>query len=152
MRIRRVRPGDLDEVLDIEHRSMPDPWQAAAVAGELQVANSVGWVALAAGRVQGYAFFRTCRPECELLRLAIEPESRRGGLGSALLDEALGSLTKEGYTCCYLEVRRSNEGAYRLYERSGFRQTGLRKNYYSQPVEDAAQLCRALNGNKGGML
>lgn len=149
MRVRQARPADLDEVLRIEHRSMPDPWSAIAVAAELRVANSAGWVATAEGRVQGYAFFRTCRPECELLRLAVEPESRGAGIGSALLRRALDHLERDGFSSCFLEVRSSNEGARRLYERSGFVRTGVRKNYYCRPVEDALQYCRDLTGTKG---
>ena len=146
-----MRPADLDGVLRVESRSMPDPWDSVAIAAELQVANSVGWVAIATGRVLGYAFFRTCRPESELLRLAVEPESRGGGVGRALLDRALSGLKDEGYTHCFLEVRRANTAARRLYQRAGFVQTGVRTNYYSQPVEDAVLLCRELTGVNGGL-
>jgi ribosomal-protein-alanine N-acetyltransferase len=151
VRVRQTQPADLDEVVRIEHQSMPDPWSAVAVAAELQVANSAGWVATAAGRVQGYAFFRTCRPECELLRLAVEPESRSAGIGSALLRRGLDYLGQDGFTTCFLEVRSSNEGARRLYERSGFVRTGVRKNYYCRPAEDAVQYCRDLTGTKGDL-
>jgi ribosomal-protein-alanine N-acetyltransferase len=151
VRVRQTQPADLDEVVRIEHQSMPDPWSAVAVAAELQVANSASWVATAAGRVQGYAFFRTCRPECELLRLAVEPESRSAGIGSALLRRGLDYLGQDGFTTCFLEVRSSNEGARRLYERSGFVRTGVRKNYYCRPAEDAVQYCRDLTGTKGDL-
>jgi ribosomal-protein-alanine N-acetyltransferase len=35
-----------------------------------------------------------------------------------------------------LEVRQSNATAISLYEKHGFINDGIRKNYYSQPTED----------------
>ena len=116
MRVRQARPADLDEVLRIEHRSMPDPWSAIAVAAELRVANSAGWVATAEGRVQGYAFFRTCRPECELLRLAVEPESRGAGIGRALLNDLVALGEKNGWARLYWHTDQNNHRARKLYD------------------------------------
>ena len=44
---------------------------------------------------------------------------------------------ERGITTIHLEVRTGNSGAIRLYERSGFTRDGIRKGYYSDPVEDA---------------
>ena len=41
-----------------------------------------------------------------------------------------------------LEVRRSNDPARMLYERFGFSVAGVRRGYYSNPVEDALVLWR----------
>ena len=146
-----MQAADLDEVLRIESCSMSHPWDMAEVAAELRAVNGAGWVVTDKGRVRGFAFFRTCPPECELLRLAIEPGSRHCGLGAMLLAGALACLQEEGISRCFLEVRDANTAARQLYRRAGFVQTGVRTNYYSQPVEDAVLLCRDLAGTHGGM-
>jgi len=76
------------------------------------------------------------------MNVAVAPERRRQGIASALLHRLL-ELTKDdalrGYT---LEVRISNLGAIRLYERFGFRRKGIRRGYYTDNREDALIMWR----------
>ncbi|WP_028317035.1 ribosomal protein S18-alanine N-acetyltransferase [Desulfobulbus elongatus] len=142
MIVRPLLPADLPQVEEIERRAMPAPWSAAQVRAEIEAANGFALVAICGGTLGGYAFFRTCLPECELLHLVVAPEWRRRRVATALLDQALAGLAAQGCTTCFLEVRASNEAARQLYTRAGFVQTGRRKHYYSQPVEDALLLTR----------
>ena len=150
MIIRALRTTDLPAVLQLEQAAMIDPWNEGQLAAELEAVNGVSLVAEQDGRVCGYAFFRTCTPESELLRLAVAPEWRRQGVGKELLEQALRSFAGQGYATCFLEVRASNAEARRLYAKAGFVQVGVRKKYYQQPVEDALQLCRNLIDFRGG--
>jgi len=70
------------------------------------------------------------------------PQYRGRGMGSAVLRHVLNEARQLGATRATLEVRASNEGARRLYERLGFHLAGVRPNYYSSPVEDALILWR----------
>nr|WP_275888433.1 ribosomal protein S18-alanine N-acetyltransferase [Desulfobulbus alkaliphilus] len=124
-------------VLAIEQSAMAHPWSAAQVKEELALANSTGLTALLDGRLLGYAMFRACRPECELIRLVVDEQWQRRGIGRTLLDTGLQILVEQGYTTCFLEVRAANEAAIHLYRAAGFFQVGLRKKYYTQPSEDA---------------
>lgn len=145
-----MEAADLPEVLRIERAAMtPDPWNEEQLMVEMQAGNGVSLVAEQGNQMCGYAFFRTCAPESELLRLAVAPERRRQGVASALLEQALSSFAEQKYATCFLEVRDSNEKARRLYQKIGFLQVGIRKKYYSQPVEDALQLCRNLTETRG---
>lgn len=145
-----MEAADLPEVLRIERAAMaPDPWNEEQLLAEMHVGNGVSLVAEQGNQICGYAFFRTCAPESELLRLAVAPEQRRQGTASALLEQALRSFAEQNYETCFLEVRESNEKARRLYQKIGFLQVGMRKKYYSQPVEDALQLCRNLTETRG---
>lgn len=49
----------------------------------------------------------------------------------------LDYFLKRGIRYATLEVRRSNMGAIRLYEKLGFRSVGIRRGYYSDTGEDA---------------
>lgn len=139
MNIRPLQKLDLDEVLAIEQSAMVHPWSAAQLAAELTIANSIGLVTEVERRVRGYAFFRTCKPECELLRLVVDGRWRRRGIGRALLDHALRDLAGKGFAACFLEMRASNDEASRLYRSAGFFQIGIRKKYYASPTEDGVQ-------------
>ena len=150
MRVRYLEISDLPAVLAIEQQAMAHPWNETQLRQELDAVGGVSLVAEAGRRICGFAFFRTCVPESELLRLAIAPDRRGQGMGGALLDHALNAFAGQGYTSCFLEVRSSNAPARRLYTKAGFIQVGTRKKYYSQPVEDGLLLCRTLTNQNGG--
>ena len=65
---------------------------------------------------------------------------RRQGLATALMTHLLAEAAAQGAHRTFLEVRRSNVAAQRLYERLGFAVSAVRRNYYSQPEEDALVL------------
>lgn len=121
---------------------MPAPWSDAQIREELDAANGRSWVLLQEGAVTGYAFFRTCPPECELLHLVVAPERRRQGLARQLLNMSLARLAAAGCTCCLLEVRESNNAARQLYAGLAFIEVGRRRGYYRHPCEDALLLRR----------
>lgn len=75
--------------------------------------------------------------EAELLRLAVAANSRRAGLGRALLRHSMTQLGRLGIHVLFLEVRVSNHGARALYENEGWVFQGLRERYY-RDGEDAA--------------
>jgi ribosomal-protein-alanine N-acetyltransferase len=93
----------------------------------------------------GFARWKVIGPaqEAELVRIAIEPASRRTGLGHELLNACLASLTRMGVQVLHLEVRVSNQAARALYEKDGWVYQGVRKGYY-RDGEDAALYRRDL--------
>ena len=76
--------------------------------------------------------------------IAVEPDARRHGVASALLDVfcRFGAANLAFLT---LEVRASNTPAIGLYEKHGFRRVGVRPNYYQSPKEDAIIMTREFN-------
>jgi ribosomal-protein-alanine acetyltransferase len=87
--------------------------------------------------VCGFMVSRVIAPdESEILNIAVAPETRRGGIATALIE----SLTTAEV---FLEVRVSNEAAQNLYRKLGFRVVGLRENYYDDPVESALVMRRS---------
>jgi ribosomal-protein-alanine N-acetyltransferase len=75
--------------------------------------------------------------ECELEFVLVPPLARRRGIGSALMEIVLSWARDLGAKEIWLEVRKSNVPAVRLYELCGFAITGSRPGYYVDPVEDA---------------
>lgn len=111
-----------------------------------------GWVATensdtgeeGAAEVAGFLIARRLSSELEILNFAVESESRRCGIGAALLAEALNWAQTFQATQAILEVRASNLAALRFYERHKFEVVGRRPRYYTAAVEDALLLTAAL--------
>lgn len=94
--------------------------------------------------VLGFLVARNLPPEWEIENIVVAPAARRMGIGSRLVD-TLGVRAKQTNSdAVFLEVRESNTAARRLYEKLGFRETGRRKSYYSNPFEDAVLYTKKL--------
>ena len=93
------------------------------------------------GNVVGYAGLHVVLDEGYIDNVAVEPDARRHGVASALLDVfcRFGEVNLSFLT---LEVRASNEAAIGLYEKHGFHRAGLRPGYYQKPKEDAVIMTR----------
>ena len=134
--------ADLDGVLQVEAESFTNPWTRAMYAWELQNRNvcHIYVARTAACRVAGFCAFWLVFDEIHINNVAVLPQFRGSGMGSAILRHVLGEAQRLGANRATLEVRASNDGARRLYERLGFHAAGRRPNYYSSPVEDAVIL------------
>jgi ribosomal-protein-alanine N-acetyltransferase len=99
------------------------------------------------GTVVGFCSFWHVLDELHINNLAVLPEFRRQGIGSALLQHVLARGESLGTRRAVLEVRRSNDVALRTYERFGFTVTSVRRDYYSHPTEDALILWRERAGD-----
>ncbi|HMO01954.1 MAG TPA: ribosomal protein S18-alanine N-acetyltransferase [Oligoflexia bacterium] len=73
----------------------------------------------------------------EISNLAVAIDRRRQGFGEKLLGAVLQKFKTLGVRKILLETRVSNEPAIRLYKLFGFKEDGIRKNYYKNPDEDA---------------
>jgi len=80
--------------------------------------------------------------EIHINNIALRPPYRGQGFGTALMHHVLDEARRLGARRATLEVRAGNTGARRLYERLGFYVAGTRRNYYTNPVEDALILWR----------
>ena len=82
--------------------------------------------------------------EWELENMAVAAAARRRGIGAELIGELVRTAEKRDARAIHLEVRAANQAARGLYERSGFRQVGVRPRYYSCPTDDAVLYTREL--------
>jgi ribosomal-protein-alanine N-acetyltransferase len=149
VRIRPATPTDLDTaIVDIEHRSQPSPWSKALFLDELAHPAARVLTLEAGGEVCGFICYRLLFEEAELLNVAVAPSVRRSGYGERLVEAMLADARAHGVTRVVLEVRASNEGAIRLYERKGFACVGRRAAYYRDNGEDALVLGLSLEPSR----
>lgn len=135
---------DLAGVLEVEHESFTNPWTREMYAWELQNRSvcHIFVVRTPDCQVAGFCAFWLVFDEIHINNVAMRPKFRGLGIGTALLNHVLAEARNLGARRATLEVRASNEGARRLYDRLGFYVAGTRRNYYSHPVEDALILWR----------
>ena len=153
--VERMRPEDLDEVLDIERRSFSMPWSRGAFLYEMQQNRAARcWVMREDGSVVGYVCLWEIADELHITNIAVHPSFRRRGAARALLERTLDDARATGAELVFLEVRPTNNEALALYESMGFRVIGRRKGYYFDTGEDAlvmeARLDTASAGPPGG--
>ena len=134
IRIERMNESHVCAVAELEKQNFSEPWSENSVRGELTNDLALWLVALDGDCVVGYVGSQTVLGEADMMNIAVADSHRRRGIARALVEELIVRLDA---TMLPLEVRASNAPAIRLYESLGFRQVGLRKNYYRKPKEDA---------------
>ena len=137
MKIVNMNESHVAQVAELEKICFSDPWSDQSVASELVNPLSCWLVAEEDGVVAGYVGSQTVIDESDMMNVAVHPDHRRKGVAEALVTELVEALKLRGSLRLTLEVRASNEPAKSLYEKLGFCQVGLRKNYYRNPKEDA---------------
>lgn len=141
-RIRAMESADLPRVMEVERLAYTMPWTEATFRGLLRRRDADLFVAEMDGLIAGYAVFWAVLDQGELGNVASAPEFRRRGVARALIDAVLARAAERGVREVFLEVRISNAGARRLYESYGFKEVGRRRNYYTEPMEDALVMKR----------
>jgi ribosomal-protein-alanine N-acetyltransferase len=142
--IKDLQLRDLGAVERIERRSYPTPWSRSMFAGELVKPSSICLGAFEAerGKLVGYLIVARYVDAWHIMNVAVDPPYQRRGIATIMLErlfERTAGDVRRGYT---LEVRVSNTGATRLYERLGFRARGVRRGYYTDNHEDALIMWR----------
>lgn len=140
----RMNESHVPQIAALEQICFSDPWSEASVRYECSNPLSDWLVAVEDERVVGYVGSQSVPPEADVMNLAVAPEYRRKGIGSALMQALTELLHTNGMESLFLEVRASNDPAIALYQRFGFVQVGRRKKYYVNPTEDALILRKEL--------
>lgn len=121
----------------VDAQCFADAWDASAYAGLCAGGRAEGWLLLDdGGEAAGLLCFQRVADEAELLRIAVLPARRRGGLARWLLARWLAALEAGGVRRAVLEVRAGNTAARSLYAAAGWREVGRRAGYYRAPAED----------------
>lgn len=135
----------LDSVLEIERQSNPFPWTEINFKDCLE--KGYYSLALEDGKdLIGFAIMAISSEESHLLNIGINKSARGSGHGERLLKKMMLAAEVMGSKKIILEVRVSNNIAYRLYDKLGFEEIGLRKKYYRLPEgrEDAFVMSKSL--------
>ncbi|MBH0197964.1 MAG: ribosomal protein S18-alanine N-acetyltransferase [Nitrospira sp.] len=143
----RIVPATADmlpDIVQLEEACFSAPWTRKMLEAELtgnQFARFLVAVGCEEGKttesIIGYHCFWIVFEELRLMNLAVRASMRREGIGQALALEAVRVGAGLAASRALLEVRASNEAAQGLYRKLGFVPISTRRQYYTNPTEDA---------------
>jgi len=128
----------MPRILEIEQEAFSPPWTHGALSKEIYGDDSFFAVAVAENDLlSGFVLLRRLMDEGELLKIAVDKTARRRGVAELLIKTALQNADQHALKSIFLEVRESNAAAIALYKKFGFKLMRQRKDYYTDPIEDA---------------
>ncbi|MBQ8039775.1 MAG: ribosomal protein S18-alanine N-acetyltransferase [Lachnospiraceae bacterium] len=136
MIFRRMTETDLDKVTEMENEIFSTPWSKTNFEESLRQSYSRFFVAVL-DDIVGYCGVHNLGGDGEITNVAVDGKYRGRGIAYEMLCYAMEETQKEGVGAFTLEVRVSNTPAVKLYEKLGFENCGVRKNFYENPTEDA---------------
>ena len=143
-RIRKVRKGDIDRIIDIErswhhlshwsidsyYRLLNDDSFTSSFVAEIEDNSN-------RPNIVGFVIFHIAGDVSEIYNIAVENNYARSGVGHQLMSAAIQESGRRKARRVVLEVRKSNHPAINFYLKFNFTIAGERRNYYSNPIEDA---------------
>lgn len=126
--IRKMQLSDLPSVMAIEKAVQDNPWDYSAFEKFLEIGQAV--VLLVKGKIVGFIMISTVVDEAEILNIAVAKGHQGKGFGNLLIQHVISLAKKEKVKKIFLEVRKSNHRAIKLYKRNGFKLQNIRKDYY----------------------
>ena len=127
---RSMTHADIPRVLELERATYPQPWSEGIFFDELGRSDRVYVIAERNGAMVGFGGLMLVEGDAHVTTLAVKTEVRKGGLGTRLMLQLIAAGQERGAKNLTLEVRATNEGARRLYNRFGMVAVGVRKHYY----------------------
>lgn len=136
--------GQLEDVYIIETECFSHPWSKQSLEEELNNETSLFLVAKEENEVIGYIGMSIVIDEGYIFNVAVRENHRNKGVATALINELVTYGKKNNFSFITLEVRESNLPAISLYSKFGFIKAGERKDYYSNPKENAILMTKYL--------
>ena len=133
------------QIEELEKLCFSAPWTAEQISHQLKDHQHEFIAAVSGNKLLGYVGMMYILDEGYIANVAVSPESRRLGIGDALIERLMQISDGLGLSFVTLEVRASNTPAIELYSKHGFSPVGRRKNYYDLPKEDAILMTKFLN-------
>lgn len=142
MTIRKMVLDDVTQVAAIEKQVFSLPWSEKSFADAVEKEGNIYLVAEADNRIVGYVGAWGVFGEADITNVCVAPEYRRRGVADSLIKKLIEEGRQNSIDVFFLEVRESNRSAIMLYEKNGFKQISIRKNFYERPVENAIVMSR----------
>jgi ribosomal-protein-alanine N-acetyltransferase len=136
--VRPAKPTDIPTLLALAQASpTASHWSQAQYDDIFAGTPRTILVVEDASTIQAFLVAQTLGPDWEIENIVVAASEQRRGLGTLLLEALLERAQRAQAAILFLEVRESNRAARAFYEHHGFRESGRRRNYYGNPLEDA---------------
>lgn len=135
LRVCKMEESYLEEVLEINNICFNPPLTSDSLKKEIENKFSKYIVAIKEGKVIGFAALWLIIDEVDIINIAIHPDYRGIGASNLLMDGVINLCKEHKIPSITLEVRSNNEVAKNLYKKYGFKEEGIRKNYYGDNLD-----------------
>ncbi|MBE6571912.1 MAG: ribosomal-protein-alanine N-acetyltransferase [Ruminococcaceae bacterium] len=142
--IEKASAEDSPRIAEIEKICFSVPWSEIGVKDFIENPLCIMFAAKDGDIICGYIGLYIIADECDIANVAVVPEFRNRGIAKNLIAYATEYAREKSVGKMMLEVRASNTPAISLYKKFGFEEVGIRKNYYTQPKEDALLMDKIL--------
>ena len=144
--IHKMTTDDVDSVIKIQQESKLSPWSFEDYENEIARDDSFSVIAKINQQTVGFLVSRFIKKEnfAELYNIGVGLSFRRKKIGNAMLKEFIDFCDSENLEKIFLEVRESNETAIEFYLKNNFAVIGKRKNFYSNPTENAILMVKEI--------
>lgn len=134
-----------EKIAELEKTCFSSPWSESGLNEEIDNLQSHFIVAVDDKNILGYIGVQEIVGEAYITNIAVFPEYRRQGVAQRLLQKAIDGAKQRDCIFITLEVRKSNSNAIALYEKLDFKNVGERKNFYTNPTENAIIMTKNFN-------
>ena len=132
MTVKIFDSNKLEELLSVERRCFEDEaWSEAMFKESMLSDGMVFFGAFVEEKLVGYLALKVCFEIADLEKMCVLPAFQQLGMGLQLIKNATDYAVANGVEKIFLEVNEQNVPAISLYQKSGFRREGVRKNYYN---------------------
>lgn len=121
---------DLEQIASILTTDFDSFWNYEILKEELKAENSKYWIAKMGQEIIGFAGMKIMLDNADIMNIVVKKSYRNQGIGSLLLKKLISTSQELNLISITLEVMEENYPAIHLYKNFGFKQIGIRKNYY----------------------
>lgn len=144
----KMEKEHIKAVAEIERLCFSHPWSEENLRESFDSSCNCFYISLEENKIQGYIGLTIVADEGYILNIAVHPDFRRRGIGKALIQRIIDLGVDTDLAFVTLEVRASNCPAISLYHQFGFEKVGERRDYYSNPKENAVLMTKYFNSEK----
>ena len=130
---------EIPSVLSIEEQNSDYPWSKLQFTTSIENSNNLCYCLSFNGRTIGYLISMLAVDTADILNIGIDPDYKRQGHGTALLNHLIEELRKRDIGEILLEVRAGNQSAIQFYKKQGFKEISVRNNYYMKNSKNQSQ-------------
>ena len=130
---------EIPSVLSIEEQNSDYPWSQDQFTTSIENSNNLCYCLSLKGKTIGYLIALLAIDTADILNIGIDPDFKRQGYGTALLNHLIEELRKRKIGEILLEVRVENKPAIQFYKKQGFKEISVRKNYYTKNSKNQSQ-------------
>lgn len=129
--IRKATISDSSSILNFEYQDLECGYSLEQIKESLLNDNYLNYIAFLNDEPVGYLSCNCILDECELIKVIVDKKFRHKGIGGELIKCLINFANSEKMSKIFLEVRKDNINAIKLYEKFGFQKFAERKKYYN---------------------